>query len=224
MSLLNNLGKIAIKMGLLITVGAVASGEDRIFAADDSRNLAREIFQADFSSIEISGNNITFYSPDGKVQCESEYAFVGTEKGPGFNMEGESEWYKFESMPTHSCSEYSHVIITEINAPEVMTFWNMRYGNTSFDDLINNPEYSILSPTLTLSNFTAERMAAIVNEDEEETEEMGAPLWSRRESQVSLEDWGGKWITTGTLVDDPALMPFYQAMANVANAANAKHN
>ena len=103
-----------------------------------------------------------------------------------------------------------------------MTFWNMRYGNTSFDDLINNPEYSIWSPTLTLSNFTAERMAAIVNEDEEETEEMGALLWSRREPQISLEDWSGKWITTGTIVDDPALMPFYQAVADAANATNAK--
>ncbi len=109
MSILNNMKKIALAIGLLILVGIVASGDDRIFTADDSRNLVREIFLVDFSSIDISGNNITFYGSDGNVQCESEYAFVGTEKGPGFNMEGESEWHKFKSMPNTSCSFYQTI-------------------------------------------------------------------------------------------------------------------
>ena len=109
MSILNNMKKIALAIWLLILVGIVASGDDRIFTADDSRKLVREIFLVDFSSIDISGNNITFYGSDGNVQCESEYAFVGTEKGPGFNMEGESEWHKFKSMPNTSCSFYQTI-------------------------------------------------------------------------------------------------------------------
>jgi hypothetical protein len=102
-----------------------------------------------------------------------------------------------------------------------MTYWNMRYGNTSFEDLINDSKYAMWYPTMTVSDFTSEELAKIVLGDEEEAISMGAAMAADRESQVSLEDWSGKWVNTGTMVDDSALIPFYQAMADAANASAA---
>jgi hypothetical protein len=72
-------------VGLLLMGDLATARDDDSFSADDARNFTRQIFQADFSTIEVSGNNITFYGPDGELQCRSEYRFAGKMNGPGFD-------------------------------------------------------------------------------------------------------------------------------------------
>jgi Zn/Cd-binding protein ZinT len=221
MNRLKGLCIVTMIVGLLLMGDLATARDDDSFSADDARNFTRQIFQADFSTIEVSGNNITFYGPDGELQCRSEYRFAGKMNGPGFDEGEGSEWYKFESISDDVCPEYKYVVATEIAYPEGMTYWNMRYGNTSFEDLINDSKYAMWYPTMTVSDFTSEELAKIVLGDEEEAISMGAAMAADRESQVSLEDWSGKWVNTGTMVDDSALIPFYQAMADAANASAA---
>lgn len=71
-------GSIVIAMAALVMIiaPAAAADESSNFTVDDISNFFHAMQKTDFGDIEISGNNITFYSPEGSVKCKGEYDYV----------------------------------------------------------------------------------------------------------------------------------------------------
>ncbi|NQE04311.1 hypothetical protein C5S32_00435 [ANME-1 cluster archaeon GoMg1] len=136
----------------------VAAG-DGSFTADDARSFLYAMHKTNFGDLEIAGNTVTYYNADGTVKCECEYESAGVET-VAFGEE-EFNWYKFAFTSEDSaCSEYKYLIFTEVHSHEDgMVHWHMRYGNTSFDDLINNTDYAIWYPTFAVEGTTMETVA-----------------------------------------------------------------
>lgn len=191
--------------------------EDDGFTADDAKNFLQMMMGSSFGDVEIAGDAVTYYNPDGTVRCQCEYEFVGTET-VAFGGE-EFDWYKFElKSEDEACSEYKYLIATAVHSEgeEGMVHWHMRYGDTSFDDLINNPGYVMWYPTLAEGEITAEELAESYAEG---APMMGAMMKAARESLITLDAWNGTWANPGMMLDDPAMDLVYEAMADAANSA-----
>lgn len=210
------LSVIAMAIGLLSIGMSAMAEEGSAFTAADAKNFLNDMQKASFGDLSISGNSITYYSPNGTVQCQCEYEFVGKET---VSFQGEEfDWYKFQLKSTEEqCSDYKYLIATKVHSHEDgMTHWHMRYGSSNFEDLMNNPKYAMWYPTLAVDGTTVEDLA---HDYQEEAAMMGAIMLAVRESAVSLEDWNGKWINTGIMLEDPTMENLYDDMADAANAA-----
>jgi len=197
---------VAMMMGLLF-LGPSVMAEDGDFTVDDAKNFLQTMMGSSFGDLGVAGDAVTYYNPDGTVRCRCEYEFAGKESVT-FGGE-EFDWYKFElKSGDEACSEYKYLIATGVHleGEEGMVHWHMRYGNTSFDDLINSPEYVMWYPTL------AENYA-------EGAPMMGAMMKAARESLITLDAWNGTWANPGMMLDDPVMAPVYEAMAIAANSA-----
>lgn len=150
-----------------IADAANAAAGDGAFTADDARNFLYAMLATSFGDLGIAENNVTYYNVDGTVRCECEYESAGVET-VAFDDE-EFDWYKFELTPEDAaCSEYKYLIFTAIHSHEDgMVHFHMRYGNTSFDDLISNPNYAMWYPTFGVEGTTAEEVADGFAEDAE---------------------------------------------------------
>jgi Zn/Cd-binding protein ZinT len=133
----------------------VAAG-DGSFTADDARSFLYAMHESNFGDLEIADDTITYYNVDGTVKCECEYESAGIET-VAFDGE-EFDWYKFELTSEDAAySEYKYLILCEKHSHEGgMLHFHMRYGDTSFDDLINNTNYAIWYPTLAAEGTTVE--------------------------------------------------------------------
>lgn len=209
---------VAMMAGLLL-LGASAMADDGGFTVDDARNFLQNMMRSSFGDVEVAGNTVTYYNPDGSVRCRCEYEFAGKETVTFGG--GEFDWYKFEQKSgDEACSEYRYLIATGVHSEgeEGMVHWHMRYGNSSFDDLINNPGYVMWYPTLAEGETSAEKLAENYAE--------GAPMLSSmmktvRAPPVTLGAWNGTWVNPGMILDDPAMDPVYEAMADAANSGTA---
>ena len=138
---------------------ANAAAGDGAFTTDDARSFIHAMHETNFGDLGIAENNVTYYNTDGTVRCECEYESAGVETVT-FGGE-EFDWYKFElTSEDTACSEYKYLIFTEVHSHEGgMVHWHMRYGNTSFNDLINNTNYAMWWPTFGVEGTTAEEAA-----------------------------------------------------------------
>jgi len=215
MKMITKVSFVAMVAGLLL-FGISAMAEDDGFTADDAKNFLQMMMGSSFGDVEIAGDVVTYYNPDGTVRCRCEYEFVGKE-AVTFGGE-EFDWYKFELKSGDvACSEYKYLIATGVHSEgdEGMVHWHMRYGNTSFDDLINNPGYVMWYPTLAEGEITAEELAESYAEG---APMMGAMMKAARESLITLDAWNGTWANPGMMLDDPAMDLVYEAMADAANS------
>jgi Zn/Cd-binding protein ZinT len=137
-----------------------AAGTDGAFSVDDARSFLYAMHRSNFGNLRIAGNTITYYSVDGTVRCECECESAGAET---VAFEGEEfDWYKFElTSKDTACSEYKYLILCEQHSDGEggMLHFHMRYGDTSFDDLINNPAYAMWYPTFGAEGTTLEDVA-----------------------------------------------------------------
>ncbi|VUT25567.1 MAG: zinc/cadmium-binding protein [Candidatus Methanolliviera sp. GoM_oil] len=133
---------------------ANAAAGDGSFTADDAKSFLYAMHKSDFGDLGIEGNTVTYYNVDGTVRCKCEYESAGIET-VAFGEE-EFNWYKFElTSEDAACSEYKYLILCEKHSHEGgMLHFHMRYGDTSFDDLINNPAYGMWYPTLAAEDTT----------------------------------------------------------------------
>jgi len=207
---------VAMMAGLLL-LGASAMAEDGGFTVDDAKNFLQMMMGSSFGDVEVAGNVVTYYNPDGTVRCRCEYEFAGKAAA---TFEGEEfDWYKFElKSGDGACSEYKYLIATGVHSDgeEGMVHWHMRYGNTSFDDLIHNPEYVMWYPTLAGEETDAENFAENYAEG---APMLGAMMNAAREPSVTLSAWNGTWANPGMMLNDPAMDPVYEAMSDAANSA-----
>ena len=129
---------------------------DGAFTDDDARGFLYAMHKSDFGNLRVADDTITYYNVDGTVRCECEYESAGIET-VAFGEE-EFDWYKFElASGDAACSEYGYLILCEKHSHEGgMLHFHMRYGDTSFDDLINNPAYAMWYPTLAAEGTTVE--------------------------------------------------------------------
>lgn len=208
-------GFVAMMAGLLL-LGPSVMAEDGGFTADDARSFLQTMMGSSFGDLEVGGNTVTYYNPDGSVRCRCEYEFAGKETVT-FGAE-EFDWYKFVLRSgDEACSEYRYLIATGVHSEgeEGMIHWHMRYGNTSFDDLINNPGYAMWYPTLTDEETSAETLAENYAEG---APMLGAMMKAARAPPITLGAWNGTWANPGMILDDPAMDPVYEAMADAANS------
>lgn len=207
---------VAMMAGLLF-LGSPAMAEDDGFTVDDAKNFLHTMMGSSFGDMEIAGDTVTYYNPDGTVRCRCEYEFAGKE---AVTFGGhEFDWYKFElKSGDEACSEYKYLIATGVHSDgdDGMVHWHVRYGNTSFDDLINNPGYVMWYPTLAEGEISAEKLAENYVEG---APMMGAMMKAARESLITLDAWNGTWANPGMMLDDPAMDLVYEAMAIAANSA-----
>jgi Zn/Cd-binding protein ZinT len=216
MKTIGNVSFVAMMAGLLL-LGVSAMAEDDGFTVDDAKNFLQAMMGSSFGDVEIAGDMVTYYNPDGSVRCQCKYEFAGTQT-VAFGGE-EFDWYKFElKSGDEACSEYKYLIATAVHSEgeEGMVHWHMRYGDTSFDDLINNPVYVMWYPTLADGEISAEMLAENYAEG---APMMGAMMKAARESLITLDAWSGTWASSGMMLDDPVMDPVYEAMADAANSA-----
>ena len=142
-----------------MTDAANAAAGDGTFTTDDAKSFLYAMHKSNFGDLGIAENNATYYNTDGTVKCECEYESAGVET-VAFGEE-EFNWYKFAlTSEDTTCPEYRYLIFTEVHSHEDgMEHFHMRYGNTSFDDLINNTDYAIWYPTFAVEGTTMETVA-----------------------------------------------------------------
>ena len=142
-----------------IADAANAAAGDGTFTTDDAKSFLYAMLESNFGDLGIAENTTTYYNTDGTVICECEYESAGAET-VAFGEE-EFDWHKFElTSEDAACDEYVYLILTEVHSHEdAMVHFHMRYGNTSFDDLINNPNYAMWWPTFGVEGTTAEEVA-----------------------------------------------------------------
>ena len=204
-------------MAGILFLGSPAMAEDGGFTADDAKSFLRTMMGSSFGDLKVAGDAVTYYNPDGSVRCRCEYGFAAKE-AVTFGGE-EFDWYKFElKSGDEACSEYRYLIATGVHSEgeEGMVHWHVSYGNTSFDDLINNPGYVMWYPTLAEEEISAEKLAESYAEG---APMMGAMMKAARAPPITLDAWNGTWANPGMILDDPAMDPVYEAMADAANSA-----
>lgn len=212
---------IAMIALMLVIAPVMASDESGNFTIDDASSFFSAMQKTDFGDIEISGNNIIFYSPDGSVKCKGQYDYVGSKT---VDFQGHQlEWHMFNlRSDKDGCSEYKHVIMTAVHDEAGLTHWHMRYGKLCFDILMDNPAYEMWYPTMAVEGTTVETIA---NAYGDQVEMIGAFVVASREAankSITLADWNGRWVNTEGLLDDPLMNPIYEAASSAANALNAK--
>jgi hypothetical protein len=135
------------------------------YDADSVKTFFAQMFAADFGAVSISGNQtLTYYKPDGSIEAICQYDYVGLEVADW--MDNEVEWHKYEQV---SClfvpgiesehfvyTPYKYLVTTPIhqNGENGMIHAHIRYGDTSFDDLINGEANAMWWPTLGLYGAT----------------------------------------------------------------------
>ena len=119
-----------------MTDAANAAAGDGTFTTNDAKSFLYAMHKSNFGDLGIAENNITYYNTDGTVKCDCEYESAGVET-VAFGEE-EFDWYKFAlTSEDTTCPEYRYLIFTEVHSHEDgMEQFHMRYGNTSFDDLL----------------------------------------------------------------------------------------
>jgi zinc transport system substrate-binding protein len=153
-----------------IADAADAAAGNGAFITGDAKSFLYAMHKSDFGDLGIAGDTITYYNTDGTVGCEYESAGIET---VAFGEE-EFDWYKFElTSEDTACYEYKYLILTDIHGEEPLVHFHMRYGDTSFDDLINNPAYAMWYPTLSVEGTTVED---VVDGYAEGAEMMGAMM------------------------------------------------
>ncbi|NAS89104.1 hypothetical protein C4E24_05130 [ANME-1 cluster archaeon AG-394-G21] len=142
-----------------MTDAANAAAGDGTFTTNDAKSFLYAMHKSNFGDLGIAENNITYYNTDKTVKCDCEYESAGVET-VAFGEE-EFNWYKFElTSEDTTCTEYKYLIFTEVHSHEEgMVHWHMRYGNTSFNDLINNTSYAMWYPTFAVEDTTMETVA-----------------------------------------------------------------
>ena len=216
-------GSIVIAMAALVMIiaPAAAADESSNFTVDDISNVFHAMQKTDFGDIEISGNNITFYSPEGSVKCKGEYDYVGSKT---IDFQGYPvEWHMFNlRSDKEGCLEYKHVIATAVHDEAGLTHWHMRYGKLCFDILMENPAYGMWYPTMAANGTNSEMVS---NAYSAEAQMIGAFAVAAKQASnntLSLEKWSGRWVNTEQLLDDPLMDPVYEAAANTANSLGEK--
>ena len=139
---------------------ASATAGDGAFTNHDARSFLYAMHESNFGDLGIAGNSVTYYNTDGTVGCECEYESAGV--GTIAFGEEEFDWYKFElTSEDAACSGYKYLILTETHsdAEGGLVHFHMRYGDTSFDDLINNTNYAMWYPTFGVEGTTVEEVA-----------------------------------------------------------------
>ena len=213
----------AIMAFVLVIAPAMASAESGNFSVDDASSFFYAMQKTDFGDIEITGNNITFYNPDGSIKCKGEYDYVGskTVDFQGYPL----EWNMFNlRSDLGGCSEYKHVIATKVHDEAGLAHWHMRYGKLCFDILMDNPSYEMWYPTMAAEGTNAETVA---NAYGAEAKMIGAFVASAKNASndvVTLAEWNGRWVNTEKLLEDPLMDTVYQAVSNAANEISAKND
>jgi len=216
-------GSIVIVMAALMLVMApvTAADERGNFTVDDVSNFFHAMQKTDFGDIEISGNNITFYNPDGSVKCKGEYDYVGSKT---VDFQGHQfEWHMFNlRSDKDGCSEYKHVIATEVHDEAGLTHWHMRYGKLCFDILMENPAYGMWYPTMAANGTNADTIANAYSAEAQMIGTFVVAAQQAANNSISLEKWNGRCVNTEKLLDDPLMDPVYEAASNAANALSEK--
>ena len=216
-------GSIVIAMAALVMIiaPAAAADESSNFTVDDISNFFHAMQKTDFGDIEISGNNITFYSPEGSVKCKGEYDYVGSKT---IDFQGYPvEWHMFNlRSDKEGCLEYKHVIATAVHDEAGLTHWHMRYGKLCFDILMENPAYGMWYPTMAANGTNSEMVSNAYSAEAQMIGAFAVAAKQAANNSPSLEKWSGRWVNTEQLLDDPLMDPVYEAAANTANSLGEK--
>jgi hypothetical protein len=134
------------------------------------KDFMADMFGADFAAVAISKKKtFTYYGADGAIEAMCRYRYKGKETV--YWGEYPMEWHKYKrvfcvprpgSWSKGRChTPYKYVVTTQVHQHgDGMIHAHIRYGHTSFDDLITNPDYAMWWPTLALyGDTTAESLA-----------------------------------------------------------------
>jgi ABC-type Zn uptake system ZnuABC Zn-binding protein ZnuA len=140
---------------------AMQTAFDAILAAtpelttDDIIGYYEQGNSTSFDEVAIEGENVTFTTDGNSVTCA--YAFAGEAEMPDFPG---SFWSLFESADT-ACADYRYLLLSPPHAAEEGSslHFHMRYGSTSFEEIVNDP--SAWYPSLYPDDTTVDALTNI---------------------------------------------------------------
>jgi Zn/Cd-binding protein ZinT len=139
-------------------------------SANALREAAKEGAIADFQSFVIKGETINFYDKKqtqknamGNVIETVTYTFKGVLQDAFIEMKGGTGWYAFEGNKDGS---HKYLIFEEAKRenPDGPLLFHIRYGDTSFEDLLNNGSFvaNPWYPTIISYDTTIEELQAFM--------------------------------------------------------------
>ena len=180
------------------------------YTADGVKGFFTSMYYSNFDSLEVNGNVITYSlkSGDKTVLTSSDYYFVETVPVPGMER---ATWHEFKAI---SGKGAKYLIMTPIHQdkPGSMKHWHFRYGDDSFEALINNPDFWF--PTAVASSLQVSKVADdMLNEAEE-----------LREMLPGFSPWKGRWVGLNSFLDRAEMIPVYTKIASVASDKDEKRD
>lgn len=156
-------------MDVAYTTIAEAAGSN--YSPDDVKQAMEIMLQTSFSAIDVGDSTITFTPDPAGDPFTCEYRSVGQENVTW----GESAfvWHKRETISTDTaCTAYTAIVATDVHHHgDSAPHWHLRYGDSSFDGLMNDPYHATWWPSLVAAETTAQQFA---DELASEADEMAA--------------------------------------------------
>ena len=153
-------------------IAALAPGYEAI----DVQAFMNAMYNSDFGVMEINDDTVTYYEEDGvTIRAACQYSSAGKVTASFGNTT--FTWYRFiVNSPDSATDGYNYLLATQIHSHGGVSHWHMRYGNTNFTDLMENPDLSMWWPTLVPYDTTTEEMVRDTLNEADEFAAMLLPL------------------------------------------------
>ncbi|NJN67189.1 MAG: metal-binding protein ZinT [Chloroflexaceae bacterium] len=180
-----------------------------LHTAESVEDFVKAMYRSDFTAMDISSQVISYtLSPTQTIACPYEERGIAAAGGTHGGW-----WYLYHTDDA-ACTQFAHLIVTRVHGHGGIPHWHLRYGNTSFDDLVSNPAYARWGATAVAQGTTAAQFAQDAV-DEADIYAMMLP--------PPLAQWagtgGGKWVSASTFLEDVAMQGAYAAIAEAAGSA-----
>lgn len=127
---------------------------------EDVLALMEGMSQTSFDTIAIEGEMVRYTTGETTITCD--YSFIGPQES--YFGEAAFNWYLAElTTGDAGCEAYAQLALTEAHSGDVgdTPHFHLRYGNSGFEDLLDNPGYAVWYPsTLPTAAANAEEWAA----------------------------------------------------------------
>lgn len=123
-------------------------------SVDAVHGVLDTLLVTDFVNAAITENSVTYSTADETITCD--YALDGV---VDVDFDGTPfQWVNFETTST-GCEAYQYALFTLAHGEGLGRHFHMRYGSTSLDDLMHNPDLALWYPSLYPAAVTAEDFA-----------------------------------------------------------------
>lgn len=202
---------------------------------EEAQAFVDRVEHADFDALHVEGNTFTYITGDNRLTCT--YTVTGSQEVEF--VTNPITWYLLETTDANGCEAYHYLTAMPIHTGDFgdVPNFHIRYGDTSFDDLLSNPEnaywFATVAPEaqLTLEVYVASYQAsaaaygALMLAAEGDTTLLDAMLGGGEETEahdhehedaaievVDLSPWVGEWNSAYRFTDEVVMEPVYAAI------------